>query len=273
MNKLFLLLLVLCVYPVVASAQSSNWYATQTQLQQAQGGGASAQTNIQNGNINYAPLEPLSQYDTKAGSYGNFSYYLNTIFRLLLTLGSMFAVVLLVYGGVAYMVSEAASGIDKAKKQIVSALWGLALLAGAWLILYTINPQLLVFNLNPKSIVGGGSQQAPQQNTLPWPASQDTQKINSPYFVGTANGDQLRQTSEKLGLKNYLPSDQYLLFDPSLLGSNSETQKAYDGYRDFCEKSGIIYNASLGTLHYNVKAAPGELFGAPNKTALVCTDN
>src|SRR6185437_1918560 len=30
-----------------------------------------------------------------------------------------------------------------------AALWGMALLAGAWLILYTINPQLLKFNLNP----------------------------------------------------------------------------------------------------------------------------
>ena len=48
------------------------------------------------GQLTYTPLEPFSAFDAQAGAYGNFAYYLNTIFKLLITLGSLFAVVMLV---------------------------------------------------------------------------------------------------------------------------------------------------------------------------------
>ena len=99
------------------------------------------------GQLTYTPLEPFSAFDAQAGAYGNFAYYLNTIFKLLITLGSLFAVVMLVIAGIGYMVSEAAVDIEKAKQRARAALWGLLLLTGCWLILYTINPNLLNFNL------------------------------------------------------------------------------------------------------------------------------
>ena len=83
---------------------------------------------------------------------------------------------MLVVAGIGYMVSEAAVDIQKAKDRAVAALWGLLLLTGCWLILYTINPDLLKFNLNIPMAPGGtytggsslpGSTDRPSSNSTP----------------------------------------------------------------------------------------------------------
>ena len=117
------------------------------------------------GQLSYTPLEPLSVWDAKAGAYNSFAYYINTVFKHLITLGSLFAVVMLVVAGIGYMVSEAAIDIQKAKDRAVAALWGLLLLTGCWLILYTINPDLLKFNLN----IPGSNTPAPSPSTTAAP--------------------------------------------------------------------------------------------------------
>lgn len=171
MKKILFLYVGLLLLPQVAVAQTFYSTVNQSLNQPSSANTAAQQTTFTNGTINYVPLEPLTDWDGQPGAYNNFSYYLNTIFKLLLTLGTMFAVVMLVYGGVMYMMSGAASGITVAKKRITSAFYGLALLAGAWLILYTINPQLLQFNLNPSNATVNGyalqntASQSPIQNT------------------------------------------------------------------------------------------------------------
>lgn len=91
----------------------------------------------------YVPLEPLTPY----GQYRDFGDYLSTMYQLVVTIGALIAVVMLVTGGVRYMLSEGFTDIDKAKLRIRSALTGLLVLVGSFLILYTINPNLLKFNL------------------------------------------------------------------------------------------------------------------------------
>lgn len=113
----------------------------------------------------YVPLEPIPGV-SQTGT--NFSGFLSGLFRLLFTLGGMIAVASLVYGGVTYMVSEIVSNKEWAKKQIRASLVGLAILVAAWLILYTINPQLIQFNFAamnvriantaPPQLFGSGNQ-------------------------------------------------------------------------------------------------------------------
>ncbi len=117
------------------------------------------------GQLSYTPLEPFSAFDARAGAYDNFAQYVNTIFKLLITLGSLFAIVMLVVAGIGYMVSEAAVDIEKAKQRAKAALWGLLLLTGCWLILYTINPDLLKFNLNIPGSIGNTQTQNSTSNT------------------------------------------------------------------------------------------------------------
>lgn len=97
--------------------------------------------------VSYTPLEPIPGYSPDAGQI-NFAGMLNLLFKALFAAGALFAVVMLVFGGIMYMVSGAGVEMGEAKKRIEAAIWGLLLLAGAYLILYTINPQLLVFNIS-----------------------------------------------------------------------------------------------------------------------------
>jgi len=97
----------------------------------------------------YTPLEPIPGLPQTGRDFAGF---LNGMFKLMFTLGGMMAVASLVYGGITYMVSEIVNKKEWAKKQMQAALWGLALLAAAWLILYTINPQLINFNFKPTTV-------------------------------------------------------------------------------------------------------------------------
>jgi hypothetical protein len=112
--------------------------------------------------LTYTPLEPLSPNDTNG--YGSIQQYLQSAFTILISLGGLFAVTMLTLSGVRYMLSESFTDKDKAKTRIIASLWGLLLLASSWLILHTINPQLLQFNLTGVGI-GGTGNYSPLPNT------------------------------------------------------------------------------------------------------------
>jgi len=96
--------------------------------------------------IDYAPLEPLPGLQN--ASNVNFAQFLGLIFNLLLTAGALLAVGTLVYAGISYILSEAFETKGEARKRMVAALYGLVILLGAWLLLNTINPALLKFDLS-----------------------------------------------------------------------------------------------------------------------------
>ncbi len=105
----------------------------------------------------YTPLEPLpcppGTANCQSGTV-NFPLFLSNLFRLLISVGGLFAVVMLVVAGIGYMISEGAGDIDKAKSRAKAALWGLLLLTSCWLILNTINPNLLKFDLTSLGQLG-----------------------------------------------------------------------------------------------------------------------
>ena len=69
--------------------------------------------------------------------------YLNIIIKLAIGLAAVLAVVMIVMGGIQYMTTELVSGKEDGKRRITNAVLGLLVALGAWLILYTINPNLL----------------------------------------------------------------------------------------------------------------------------------
>ena len=74
--------------------------------------------------------------------------YLPGLFRLIIGIAGVLAVVRIIWGGIQYMSTDAFSGTNEAKNTIQNAIWGLLLAMAAWLIVYTINPNLVSFNLN-----------------------------------------------------------------------------------------------------------------------------
>jgi hypothetical protein len=79
--------------------------------------------------------------------------YIKYIFQLSLFLGALIAFGSLVYGGVRYLTSAGSPpGIKDAKSQISAGILGLIILISAYLILNTVNPQLVAWEV---SLPGG----------------------------------------------------------------------------------------------------------------------
>ena len=73
--------------------------------------------------------------------------YLSRIFFLLIGIGAVLAVLKIAYAGVKYMLSEAFTNKEEAKKDIQNALLGLLIILSVVLILRVINPNLLNLNI------------------------------------------------------------------------------------------------------------------------------
>ncbi len=91
----------------------------------------------------YQALEPLPTFgNTNPGT--DLSGYLETVFAFGVSLAGIMAVTMIVIGGIQYVTAYGNPGmIGSAKERITQALLGLLLVVGAWLILYTINPDLI----------------------------------------------------------------------------------------------------------------------------------
>jgi hypothetical protein len=107
----------------------------------------------QNGNIGYTPLEPIPGVNT-GDAVANFPAIIKTVFQILFSLGALLTVAMLVVGGIEYMVSDVVPLKAEGMRRAQAALWGMAILAGSWLLLNTINPELLNFKL-PTTGSGG----------------------------------------------------------------------------------------------------------------------
>ena len=97
----------------------------------------------------YQLLAPLPGYvETTAGNRTTASAYISGIFTLLIAVAGGLAVIMIIWGGIKYMSTDAIGGKSEAKDTIQNAIWGLLLALGAYIILNTINTKLTDFNLN-----------------------------------------------------------------------------------------------------------------------------
>ncbi len=72
-----------------------------------------------------------------------FGHYLNIMINILIGLAAVFAVIVIVMGGIQYMTSELAHTKEQGKSMITNAIFGLVLALGAYTLLNTLNPSLL----------------------------------------------------------------------------------------------------------------------------------
>ncbi len=104
--------------------------------------------------IVYHPLAPIAGFidgDITISPEG-LTAYLNTVFRFGIALAGLLAVIMIIWGGLEYLSTDAINGKSEGKKKIQEAFQGLALALLSWLILYTINPQILSTNLTIEKI-------------------------------------------------------------------------------------------------------------------------
>ena len=90
----------------------------------------------------FQPLVPdLPLYDDVSDT--SFTSFARGFFNLTIGIASVLAVIMIIIGGLEYMSTEAISGKGDAKSRIQSAVFGLLIALFAWIILNTINPEIL----------------------------------------------------------------------------------------------------------------------------------
>ena len=90
------------------------------------------------------PLNGPSSGETPATTA---ELYIKGVFTLIIAVAGGLAVVRIIFGGIQYMSTDAFEGKSEAKTVIENAIWGPLLAISAWLILFTINPDLIEFDL------------------------------------------------------------------------------------------------------------------------------
>ena len=88
----------------------------------------------------YVPLAPLN---TSPGQAVESSTYIPNLFRFGIGIAGGLAVLAIAYGGIKYMLSDVVTSKSDAISGIKNALLGLLLVLAAFLILRTINPDLV----------------------------------------------------------------------------------------------------------------------------------
>lgn len=105
----------------------------------------------------YVPLEPLPFLSQVRGT--RLPDLLQALFQLLIIGGAGVAVLMITIGGIQYMTGEALHQKSEGRARIQNSVLGLILLLFIYLLLRTINPQLLNFNLGSITPVGQQSNQ------------------------------------------------------------------------------------------------------------------
>jgi hypothetical protein len=100
---------------------------------------------------NYVPLSGQSTVKAlnQSGNginVGNLSSFLGQVFNLGIAVAVVLALIMIIWGGIEYMTTDAFTGKSDGKKKITDALLGLGLALISWLLLYTINPCLVQFS-------------------------------------------------------------------------------------------------------------------------------
>ncbi len=118
----------------------------------------------------YVPLSPLPGINAETFSGDTTSdlstSYLQNMFLLAIGIAAALAVIMIAYGGLQYVTSAAFSTKEAGKNRIWAAIGGIILIFSAWLILNTINPELL--NLNFDKIKGGMNNGTPSNPSVPF---------------------------------------------------------------------------------------------------------
>lgn len=101
-------------------------------------------------NASFCPLADVagSKLEKLYSTDQNLVTYLNTLFKMAISVGAIAAVLRMVYAGYIYMASDVWTSKDKAKGIFRDVFLGLVLLLSIYIILSQINPNLL--NLDPK---------------------------------------------------------------------------------------------------------------------------
>ncbi len=98
---------------------------------------------------NYVPLSNLPGLSENEGV--NLPFFLKMLYRWGISITVVLSIIYIILGGIQYMTTDSISNKSDGKERIKGALLGLILALSSYLILHTINPQLLDLSIAGRS--------------------------------------------------------------------------------------------------------------------------
>jgi hypothetical protein len=207
-----------------------------------------AQTTCPPGQLCYVPLEPIAGVSNNTDA-NSLPLLLDQIFMILFSLGGLLAVVMLTLGGIQYMVSTVSSAKNEGKRRAEAAIYGILILAGSYLILNTINPDLTRLKLTIPHIAeqespGNTAQQVSQNTgsvTCKYSATTGSTMYatNSPCANAiTVKLNQLVNGNNGVALKNTSQGSAVLVLDPSVPVTSGQSGAAISQFNTSCQNAG-----------------------------------
>lgn len=126
---------------------------------------ALAQTSNQKEYVVLAPLPGVGTESNGTTKISNLAQYITGMFKFLIGLTALLAVIMIIFGGIEYMTTDVISNKSAGKERIKNAILGLLLAVGSWLILNTIDPDILKIKIG--DINTNLNTPAPQTNNAP----------------------------------------------------------------------------------------------------------
>lgn len=115
----------------------------------------STPTTVNSGNSNsstgFVPLAPIPGLDDNLGgsaSASNLAGFLNNLYKYLIGLAAILAVIMIIWGGIEYATQDSISSKSNSRHRIEQALLGLVLVLAPALVFTIINPSILNLSLN-----------------------------------------------------------------------------------------------------------------------------
>ncbi|MBP6855274.1 MAG: D-alanyl-D-alanine carboxypeptidase family protein [Candidatus Pacebacteria bacterium] len=108
--------------------------------------------NCTNGDDSYCLLAPIPGISEVNPANTDLGDYLNIIIKFAIGFAGALAVIMMVLGGIQYMSTDALSGKSEGRERITYALGGLLLALASYLILNTINPNLVNLHLGIRAV-------------------------------------------------------------------------------------------------------------------------
>jgi len=148
-------------------------------------------------NPSYTALEPKAFPGMPDAAAGSLTLYLGFVFDFGIAIAVTLAFIMLIYGGIMKMTTDSWQGQDTAKTIIENAISGLGLALISWVLLNTINPNLVNFKdnifLNPNTKISVNK--APALTANPVTATTGSTQTTTttpvtPTYVNTGDGQQ-----------------------------------------------------------------------------------